>query len=68
MRLKYIKSKIFKDAYFYECTNCGLDIKPSTAENCIGFNCKCGERFTKLDVLSAKVKYIETIYTYKNHL
>lgn len=58
MKLKYIKSKIFKDAYFYECTNCGLDIKPSTAENCCSFNCKCGIKFTKLDVLEAKDNFL----------
>lgn len=58
MKLKYIKSKHFENTYFYECTNCGLDIKPTTAENCSGFNCKCGIKFTESDVLESKNNFL----------
>ena len=60
MKLRYFKSKHF-NTYFYECCQCGLDLKPGNLEAVANTNCKCGMKITAEDVIAAKNDYIAKV-------
>lgn len=62
-KLKYIKSEIFPNTYFYQCCNCGLDLKVDWLEMVSGTNCKCGAKIMADDVKDAKNAYILKLET-----
>lgn len=60
MSVKYVKSKIF-NCYYYQCLKCGLDLKPDWLELVASTNCKCGQKITSSDIISAKNDYISKL-------